>query len=112
VRLLLDEMYSARLATVLRDSGIAAVTVAELGLAGSRSDIDVFIAAADGGYAVLTENVSDLVRVSGDHVARGGHHGGVIIAFSSRFSGRPAGYGAIVEAIAVIADQLDDRLVT
>jgi hypothetical protein len=111
VKLLLDEMYSARLATALRDSGITAMTVAELGLAG-RSDFDVFAAATDAGYAVLTENVGDFARIAGEHVARGGHHGGELVALSSRFSRRPAGYGAIVEAIAeLIPVQLDDRLV-
>jgi hypothetical protein len=111
VKLLLDEMYPAGLAAALQDKGIGSITAAELGLAG-RSDIDVFAAATDGGYAVLTENVSDFARISGDHVAAGRHHCGVLIALSSRFSRRPAGYGTIVAAvISVAADQLDDRLV-
>ena len=110
MKLLLDEMYPAALALALREKGISAMTVAELGLAG-RPDADVFAAAADGGYAVLTENVSDFARISGDRIASGGHHCGVLIALSSRFSRRPAGYGAIVAAVAaVVADQLDDRL--
>jgi Domain of unknown function (DUF5615) len=111
VKLLLDEMYPAGLALALREKGISTVTVAELGLAG-RPDADVFASAADRGYAVLTENVSDFVRISGEHVAGGGHHCGVLIALSSRFSRRPVGYGAIVAAVAaVVVDQLDDRLV-
>jgi Domain of unknown function (DUF5615) len=111
VKLLLDEMYPAALAIALRDKDIDAVTAVELGLAG-RPDIDVFTIAADGGYAILTENVSDFARISGEHVASGGHHCGVLIALSSRFSRRPAGYGAIVAAVAAVdADRLDDRLV-
>jgi hypothetical protein len=111
VKLLLDEMYPSRLAAALGDQGIAAVTVAELGLTG-RPDADVFAAACDGGYAVLTENVSDFARIAGEHVAGGGHHGGVLIALSSRFSRRPAGYAAIAAAIAAVASaQLGDRLV-
>jgi Domain of unknown function (DUF5615) len=109
VKLLLDEMYADKLAQALRDQGIDAATVAELGLT-DRPDADVFAAAA-GGYALLTENVSDFARLRGEHVAAGGHHPGVLIALSSRFSRRPAGYGAIVTAVAAIADdQLDDRL--
>lgn len=111
MRILLDEMYADKLAQGLRDKGIDAVTVAEFGLTG-RSDADVFTAAADGGYAVLTENVSDFARLCSEHVAAGGHHFGVLIALSSRFSRRPAGYGTIVTAVvAMAADQLDDRLV-
>jgi hypothetical protein len=111
VKLLLDEMYPEKLAQALREQGIDATTVAEIGLAG-RSDADVFTAAADGGYALLTENVSDFARLGGEHVAAGRHHAGVLIALSSRFSRRPAGYGAIVTAVAAIASgQLDDRLV-
>ena len=61
---------------------------------------------------LLTENVSDSASLCGDHVAAGRHHLGVLIALSSRFSRRPAGYCAIVTAVAAAAgDQLDDRLV-
>lgn len=110
MKVLLDEMYAAALAAALRDKGISAATVAELGLTG-RSDVDVFAAAIDGGYAVLTENVSDFARISGEHLAAGRHHCGVLVALSSRFSRRPAGYGAIVAAVAALdTDQLGDRL--
>jgi len=111
VKLLLDEMYAVKLAQVLRDQGIDAATVAELGMAG-RSDADVFAAATDGGYALLTENVSDFARLGSEHVAAGRHHFGLLIALSSRFSRRPAGYTAIAAAVAAVAgDRLDDRLV-
>ena len=111
MKLLLDEMYGVKLAQVLRDQGIEAATVAELAVAG-RSDADVFAAATDGGYALLTENVSDFARLGSEHVAAGRHHCGLLIALSSRFSRRPAGYAAIAAAVAAIAgDRLDDRLV-
>jgi hypothetical protein len=111
VKVLLDEMYAVKLAQALRDQGIDAVTVAEFGMAG-RSDADVFAAATDGGHALLTENVSDFARLSSEHVVGGRHHFGVLIALSSRFPRRPAGYGAIVAAVAAVAgDRLDDRLV-
>lgn len=111
MKLLLDEMYAGKLAQLLRDQGIDAATVTELGLA-ARSDPDVFAAAADGGYVLLSENVSDFARRCGEHVAAGQHHFGVVIALSSRFSRRPAGYAAIASAVAAVAgDQLVDRLV-
>lgn len=111
MKLLLDEMYPAGLALALRERGIDAVTVAEFGFAG-RPDADVLAGAADQGYTVLTENVSDFARISGERVVGGAHHRGVLIALSSRFSRRPAGYSAIVAAIVAVAtDQLDDRLV-
>jgi hypothetical protein len=111
VKLLLDEIYAVKLARMLRDQGIDAATVTELGMVG-RSDADVFAAATDGGYAVLTENVSDFSRLGSEHVAAGRHHCGLLIALSSRFSRRSAGYAAIAAAVAAVAgDRLDDRLV-
>jgi hypothetical protein len=111
VRILLDEMYPEKLAVALRDRDVDAATVADLGLEG-RPDVDVFTAAADRGYAVLTENVGDFARISAERVASGGHHCGVLIALSSRFSRRPSGYSAIVNAVAALGTgPLDDRLV-
>jgi hypothetical protein len=111
VKLLLDEMYPGKLVQELRNQGIDAITVAELGMAG-RSDADIFAAAKDGGFVLLSENVSDFVRLCGEHVSAGQHHSGVLIALSSRFSRPPAGYATIATAVAAVADdQLDDRVV-
>lgn len=111
MKLLLDEMYPARLAAALSASGIKATTVAELGLAGS-ADPDVFAAAVASGYTVLTENVGDFTRLAAEHSTAGGHHHGLLIALSSRFSRRPAGSAALVAAVNDAAQQsLDDRVV-
>jgi Domain of unknown function (DUF5615) len=111
VRLLLDEMYPPRLAEALRAAGADAVTAAELGLAG-RSDFDVFAAAVADGHVLLTENVADFARIAADHLIAGGHHAGVLIALSSRFSRRPAGHGALVAAVLATADEpLEYRVV-
>jgi len=40
---------------------------------------------------LLTENVADFVRIASDHLSTGGHHPGVLVALSSRFSRRPSG---------------------
>ncbi len=99
------------LAQVLSSGGIEASTVAERGLAG-RSDVDVLAAAAADGYVLLTENVSDFVRIAAERITAGGHHPGVLIALSSRFSRRPGGIPKIAAAIRVLADQdLGDHLV-
>ena len=110
MKVLLDEMYPARLATALCAGGIEATTVAELGLAGS-ADPDVFAAAVASGYAVLTENVGDFTRLAAEHSTAGGHHHGLLIALSSRFSRQQAGSAALVAAVKDAAQQsLDDRV--
>jgi predicted nuclease of predicted toxin-antitoxin system len=111
VRLLLDEMYSARLAEALRAANVDATPAAQLGLAG-RSDVDVFATAVADGYVLLTENVADFARIAADHLTAGQHHPGVLIALSSRFSRRPAGRGALVAAVvAAAAELVEDRVV-
>ncbi|HXC23656.1 MAG TPA: DUF5615 family PIN-like protein [Solirubrobacteraceae bacterium] len=104
MRLLLDEMYSAIHAEALQAAGIQATTALELGLAGS-SDPEVFAAAIVEESVLLTENVADFTRISAEHLLAGLHHPGVMIALSSRFSRRPAGIPALVEAIADAARQ-------
>lgn len=111
MRLLLDEMYPPALADGLNAAGIDAITVAALGLAG-RPDPEVFAAAVADGDALLTENVKDFTRLAADCVTGGGHHRGLLIALSSRFSRRPAGIPALITAVKAVADEpLDDRIV-
>jgi predicted nuclease of predicted toxin-antitoxin system len=111
LKLLLDEMYPPALADALRAAGIEAVTVNEEGL-GGRSDPEILGAVAEGGYALLTENVADFARIATEQVASGKHHPGVLITLSSRFSRRPHGISAIAAAVRAVADEhLDDRLV-
>ena len=111
MKLLLDEMYPPALAEALRGSGIDASSVGERGL-GGRSDPDVLAAAAADGSVLLTENVADFARLAAEHLTTGGHHPGVLIALSSRFSRRPSGINAIAAAVrAVATEHLEDRLV-
>lgn len=111
MRILIDEMYPARLAESLRSEGIEPATVADLRLAGA-SDEEVFRAAVAGGYAVLTENVGDFARLAAEHSTAGGRHPGVLIALSSRFSRRAAGIQPLIAAIQATRDeQVDDRVV-
>ena len=111
MKILVDEMYPATVAGALEAAGTEAATVADLRLAGA-SDPEVFGAAVAGGYSVLTENGGDFARIAAEHSLAGGHHHGVLIALSSRFSRRPAGIGPLVAAIQAIAgEQLADRVV-
>jgi uncharacterized protein DUF5615 len=111
VKLLLDEMYPPVLAASLQGAGIDATTVRTLRLAGS-SDAEVFAAAVAGAYTLLTENVGDFTRLAAEHTSAGGHHAGLLIALSSRFSRRPHGIEPLNAAIQGVADhRLDDRIV-
>jgi hypothetical protein len=111
VKVLVDEMYPPTVAEALRAVGIDATTVAELRLAGA-SDPEVFGAAVAGGYCVLTENVGDFARIAAEHSTGGGHHNGLLIALSSRFSRRPAGLQPLVSAIqAAAGQQTEDRVI-
>lgn len=111
MRVLLDEMYPARLAAGLRAVGIEASTVAEFGLAGG-ADAEVFAAAVAGGHVVLTENVGDFTRLAAEHNAAGGHHHGLLIALSSRFSRQPAGAATLIAAVKDAAEEsFDDRVI-
>lgn len=111
MKLLADEMYPAVLADGLQKVGIEATTVTALKLAGS-SDAEVFAAAVAGGYVVLTENVADFTRIAAEHSNARGHHPGLLIALSSRFSRRPLGIGPLIAAIrAVAGEPLGDRIV-
>lgn len=111
MRVLLDEMYGQRLRDALIAVGIQATTVNDLGLDGSP-DPDVFAAAVASDSALLTENVGDFTRISGEWSGAGKHHSGLLVALSSRFTRRPSGVSALVSAVqAAAGGPLDDRVV-
>ena len=111
MKILVDEMYPATVAEPLQAAGIEATTVADLRLAGA-SDPEVFGAAVAAGYSVLTENVGDFAPLAAQHITADGHHNGLLIALSSRFSRRPAGLQPLIAAIKAVADeQIEDRII-
>jgi hypothetical protein len=111
LKLLLDEMYPDALSERLRLDGIDASCAIELGLAG-RSDADLFAAAVDDDYTVLTENVADFARLAAEHLSTGRHHPGILVALSSRFSRRPAGITHLVAAVRKVTDdEVVDRVI-
>lgn len=104
-------MYSPALAETLRANEVEASTVVAEGLAG-RSDVEIFAAAAAEGRVLLTENVSDFVRIAAEHLNAGEHHPGVLIALSSRFSRSRDGIPKIAAATCDLAgEELADRIV-
>lgn len=110
-------MYPPALAAALRVGGLEVSTVAELGLAG-RPDADVFSAAVEDGWVIVTENVSDFGRIAAEHIMAGRHHPGMVVALSSRFSRRPSGIPKLAAAIRALQDDdlnslddLDDRVI-
>lgn len=104
-------MYGARLAEALRGVGVEATTVAELRLT-ATPDSGIFAAAVAMEHALLTENVGDFARLAAEHSAAGGHHSGLLIALSSRFSRRPSGTATLAAAVHAIAhEQLADRVI-
>jgi hypothetical protein len=104
-------MYPPALARALTAVGIDAVTVIEVGMAGTR-DADVFAYAVAEDRAVLTENVADFVAIAAQHSSTATHHPGLLIALSNRFSRRPAGHPMIVSAIQrLTTEELTDRII-
>ncbi|MGH2877768.1 MAG: DUF5615 family PIN-like protein [Solirubrobacteraceae bacterium] len=111
MKILVDEVYAARVAEALRAINIQATTVAALRLAGA-SDAEVFAAAAAGGYTVLTENVGDFARIAAEHTTAGLRHPGILVALSSRFSRRAGGMQPLIAAVQVVAgEEVKDRVV-
>ncbi|MHB1536568.1 MAG: DUF5615 family PIN-like protein [Acidimicrobiales bacterium] len=105
MKLLVDEMYPLRLAQVLRALGMEASTAGELAIVG-RSDLELFAIAAAEGYVLLTENVADFARIAAEHLGAGGHHAGVLIGLSWRFSPRPGGITTIAAAVQAVATEV------
>jgi hypothetical protein len=111
LRLLLDEMYPPALAADLQAVGIDAVSIYELGMAGT-ADPDVFAHAVAVDRALLTDNVADFVAIAAQHSSTGAHHSGLLIALSNRFSRRPSGHRKIVDAVcAHQVEALGDRII-
>jgi predicted nuclease of predicted toxin-antitoxin system len=111
LKLLLDEMYPPALARALHAVGIDAITIIELGMAGT-ADPDVFAYAIAHNRPVLTENVADFVTIAAQHSTTGARHPGLLIALSNRFSRRASRRAAIVKAIqAHQAEGLTDRII-
>lgn len=100
MKLLLDEMYPARLAQMLRERGADAEAVDERSPLRGLADGELLVVAAREGRALVSENVADFMRLYGEWGADASlRHTGIVIALSSRFSRTPAGYEVLVDSL-------------
>lgn len=99
MKLLLDEMYPARLARALRERDVDAEGVDERGPLRGLADEELLVVAARESRALVSENVADFMRLYGEWGAAGRNHAGIVIALSSRFSRTPAGYEVLVDSL-------------
>jgi len=99
VKLLLDEMYPARLAQALRERGVDAEGVDERSPLRGLADEELLVVAAREGRALVTENVADFMRLYGEWGVADRRHAGIVIALSSRFSRTPAGSEVLVDSL-------------
>jgi Domain of unknown function (DUF5615) len=109
VKLLLDEMYPARLARSLRERGVDAEGVDERSPLRGLADEELLVVAAREGRALVSENVADFMRLYGEWGAGGRRHAGIVIALSSRFSRTPAGHEVLVDSLAALCAQQAER---
>jgi hypothetical protein len=105
VRLLLDEMYPARLALALRERDLDAGAVDERPPLRGLADEELLALAAGEGRTLVTENVADFMRLYGEWGGSGRAHAGIVIALSGRFSRTPAGHEALVAALVGLCSQ-------
>jgi uncharacterized protein DUF5615 len=105
VKLLLDEMYPARLARALRERGADAEGVDERSPLRGLSDEELLVVAAGEGRALVSENVADFMRLYGEWGAADRRHAGIVVALSSRFSRTPAGYEVLADSLVELCAQ-------
>jgi len=109
VKLLLDEMYPARLARALRERDADAEGVDERAPLRGLADEELLALAAREGRALVSENVADFMRLYGEWGAADRPHAGIVIALSSRFSRTPAGYEVLVDSLVELCTQRPGR---
>jgi hypothetical protein len=104
LRLLLDEMYPARITEGLRARGHDAIAVVERPELRNASDADLFAVAQRERRVVVTENVPDFVPVANDHDARGEAHHGLVLVHAGKYPrGDRRTIGAMVTALDALA---------
>ena len=103
MRLLLDEHYSPRIATELRERGHDVVSAAERDDVRGLGDRELWNVATAEGRALMTENAADFMPFVREAAAEGARHSGVVFT-SPRSSPRSLG------TIGVYVERLDSYL--
>ncbi|MBJ7348328.1 MAG: DUF5615 family PIN-like protein [Thermoleophilaceae bacterium] len=102
MKLLLDEMYSPKVATQLQlKHHVEAVSAHEIAEVRGRPDDEVFAYCQRLSYTLVTENVIDFRPMFNELVARGGGHCGVIFTTNSAYPrAHKATTGALIRELA------------
>ncbi len=104
MKLLLDEMYPAAIATALRERGHDAMAVQDEDDLRELGDEALFATARDLGRVVVTENVKDFAPIEARLRAQGEHHPGLVFTSNRSFPRhRQRFIGAMVDALDKLA---------
>lgn len=112
MRLLLDEMFSPRLAAALRQRGHNVAAVSERADLVGRSDPEILAVAVAEGRALVTNNARDFAVICQRMVAAGDEHAGLLLTSDTSLRrGRPA-IGRTIDALdaLLVAHPADDAL--
>lgn len=99
MRLLLDEMFSPRLARDLRERGHDVAAVGERSDLAGRPGPEVLDAASAEMRTLVTEDVADYSRLARDLGARGVKHAGIAFTSTRRFPRAAGGSGPLLLAL-------------
>ena len=103
MKLVLNEMWSAKIAVELRRRGFDVISATETGAASRYSGVPddvVLLRAQEDGRAVVTDNIADFSAIHTAAQARGQTHPGIVFALRPHFDRSQAGIiGAMVRAL-------------
>ena len=99
MRLLLDEMISAAVASQLRSRGVDAISVSERLDLRSLSDADLFERAQSESRAIVTYDSAGFLALAMKSQRESRTHHGVVLLNQRRFPQRASSVGALVKSI-------------
>ena len=108
MRLLLDELFSPRIAAELRSRGHDVISALEVEILRSQPDQVVFEWARRESRAVVTDNVPDFVRHHGECLGRGDHHFGLVLSRNKSLPRLRGAIGPFVRALDALLASMPD----
>lgn len=105
MKLLLDEMLSARIAEQLRDHGHDVRAIDENPERRGLSDPDVFAHAQGEDRAIVTYNREDFLALDREYASRQREHHGIVILHPRRFPQGEQSVGALVRSLSSLIAQ-------